>query len=107
MEMLPYNWQWAGICELYRNIRCTAAEATPFHAACVLETWWQHLRCSVVYMHISLSTEQPVGGRHPPRRLAGQQHAVGCVRLAERRDLRVLDRRRVRLQVSALPSYTL
>lgn len=25
VELLPYNWQWAGICELYRNIRCIAA----------------------------------------------------------------------------------
>lgn len=25
VELLPYNWQWAGICELYRNIRCTSS----------------------------------------------------------------------------------
>ena len=49
MEMLPYNWQWAGICELYRNIRCTAAGATPCHAAtCLLKPLLQCVRCSVL-----------------------------------------------------------
>ena len=56
VEMLPYNWQWAGICELYRNIRCTATEPTPVtQLPAKMPPWWQHLDAAFSHEHLPVA----------------------------------------------------
>jgi hypothetical protein len=66
VEMLPYNWQWAGICELYRNIRCTAAAA---QAACHASDWiaaaaLRCTNCCILSTRVFLSSSRSVGDIH-------------------------------------------
>jgi hypothetical protein len=86
VEMLPYNWQWAGICELYRNIRCNCCSSHRSSPCFVLQVPLISCVKLVKSSHradVHFLLLQPISGRHPPRRLACQQHAVGGIRLTE------------------------